>query len=122
MRTLDAPADDITFRVVDGIESVCQRVRERIYFVLGEWFLAREAGTPYFYRVLGQDDYGLAERLITDTIRGVTDVTDVQDVSLVVDTVTRHAVYTARVLTIFGTVDMTAEDLPTGGVAFTVAA
>ena len=77
--------------VLTRVHSAAARVKERILFRLGEWFLDAQAGTPF------PDN----ERIVTNAILEVEDVTGVRNVSFEVDA-QRRAYYSAEVLTIFG--------------------
>ena len=107
MRALGATDQDIDFRLVDGIESVSQRVIQRVQYWLGEWFLNTAGGVPYNQDVLGEDlDLALSERAISDQIRGVPDVIAVEDASVAYDAETRALAYSARVRTGYGVLDL----------------
>lgn len=43
-----------TFAVIDGIESVRDRVAQRLHFTRGEWFLDTSSGVPYVEALLGR--------------------------------------------------------------------
>ena len=77
--------------VLTRVHSVAARVRERVLFRLGEWFLDAQAGTPF-------PD---TEQIVTNSILEVDDVTGVRNVEFTVDA-KRQAFYTAEVLTVFG--------------------
>ena len=105
----DEGARDLAFGLIDGLESVRARVKMRLLFWRGTWFTATEDGVPYLQEVFGrQPDERLAARIISDEIRGVTDVTGVRDLTfrLGADRVAR---YSATVDSIYGEVDMTGE-------------
>lgn len=40
--------------MVSGVDEIAQRLRIRLRLFAGEWFLAPDAGVPYFERILGQ--------------------------------------------------------------------
>ena len=54
MRTISTNEDtgDIVFEVVDGAESVRQRVRQRLLFHRGEYYLDTAQGIPYVIDVI----------------------------------------------------------------------
>ncbi len=86
MLTLNAPTTDINFTLVDGLDSVRQRVRQRLLFLFGEWFLQTQSGVPHLQEVLGNpNDLALIRRVITEHIIAVEDVTGVQDVEVSFD-------------------------------------
>ena len=69
---------DLEFAVVDGLQSVVQRVETRLRFFLGTWFMNTQAGVPYIPDVLGRmADVSLAKRVIADAARGVDGVLEV---------------------------------------------
>lgn len=62
----DPASDDIAIpvRLVRGPDAVVQRVRQRFQFFLGEWFLDRRLGIPYYEQVLvKRPDTGLIASL-----------------------------------------------------------
>lgn len=50
----DIAIEDDTVVLVDGVDAIAQDVRARLQFFLGEWFLDRRIGVPYFEKILGQ--------------------------------------------------------------------
>lgn len=74
------------------VEDVSQRLKTRLQFFLGEWFLDTSAGTPYLQTILGQ---GRASKLnhIRTALRAraaeTVGVLSVERVTLQVDTVAR---------------------------------
>ena len=112
MRTLSAsPIDavanpdgptDLENRVVDGIESLRQRIVQRLRFRLGEWQLDTRRGTE---SVLGHDFTAeLAAAVINAAIRdeGRAEVTGIANVTATLDVSTRVMTYRAEVPTIYG--------------------
>ena len=94
---------DITLEIVDGLESVRQRVTQRLRMFRGEYYLDTRQGVPYIDDILKHNyDEALANRVITDTILSVQDVTGVTDISLSFVSATRELTYNANVQTIFG--------------------
>lgn len=94
---------DLDNTVLDGIESVRQRVHQRVRFWSGTWFLDTNAGVPYLRDVLGhQISLPLATSAITRAIRGVPDVTGVSDVESRIEAAERRLYYSATVQTVFG--------------------
>ena len=97
------PSGDITFETVDGLESVRQRVRQRLLFQRGEYYVNELDGVPYVGDVLRyQFEPGLAEAVITEAILAVEDVTGVRDVQITFDSRNRRITYQAEVLSRFG--------------------
>ncbi len=110
METLGSDNNDLQFKVITGIESVVQRVTQRLQFWRGEWFLDGAQGIPYLADVLGhQADIGLAQQAITAQIRTVPDVIDVLDVEVGIDQATRTLKYSARIVTIYGDAEIQSE-------------
>ena len=115
MRTLsvsqiEGSVDDLDGTIVTGVESVRQRVVQRIRFRLGSWFLALLRGTPYSPEIFGrQSVLGLATRTITDTILGVEDVTGVSGIESTLNADARIMSYSATVSTIYGPFTMDTE-------------
>ena len=112
MRTLgvEEPGHDIDLSVVDRLESVRQRVRQRLLLWRGTWFADVQAGVPYIEDVFGrQQDAGLAQRTITDILRTVEDVTDVREVLAALDETTRRFRYQAVLDTPFGALEVDEE-------------
>lgn len=109
MRTFDAYNGDISFRVVDGLDSVMQRVAQRLRFRLGEWFLRTDKGTDYapILGSYGIDD--LAVYAFTQEAASVEGVERVSDVKYFIENETRVFRYTAVVTTAFGSDIVTVE-------------
>lgn len=82
-------------RVVKEKESVITRIRERLWFRVGEWFLDADAGVPPL----------AAESVITSAILSVDDVTGVRNATFQVDS-NRSAFYSAHVDTVYGTIEL----------------
>ena len=91
--------------IVDGLESVRQRIIQRLLFWRGEWFLDTNAGVPYREAIFRNfRSAGLAGAVIGEQIERVEDVTGTADVEVTIDPDTRSARYdTNSVSTIFGT-------------------
>lgn len=99
----DDPTADLDGVLADGIESVRQRVRQRIQFLAGEWVFDANAGIPYLPQVLGNpQSLGLAQQTIVDGVRTVPDVVSVQGADLRRDNDTRVLHVTLDILTIYG--------------------
>ena len=103
MRTFSAPARDINFQIVDELDSVMQRVAQRLQFRLGEWFLRRDRGTNY-EPILGEIGVNvLGIQAFTAEAASVEDVLDVTDVSYRLNNETRILSYEANIHTPYGT-------------------
>lgn len=95
------PTGDL--EVVDGLESVRQRVVERLRFWIGQWFLDVRGGVPYRPEIFQRPtSAGLAAAVVTDQIRSVEDVTGVHSVVASIDPLSRRMTYTATVATRYG--------------------
>lgn len=102
MLTLSVSNGDLNFRVADGLESVIQRVLQRLRFFRGSWFLNALAGVPHLSDVFGhQFDPTLAERTLTDAILSVDDVESVRDLEFLTGveaTETLESIYPHRII------------------------
>ena len=100
--TLSATDGDIDFKVADGLESVRQRVHQRLLFQRGEYYIDIRKGLPYVTDILRHHfDHSLAERVIIDNILEVEGVTEVKEPSLVFDRVLRKLTFSATIETIY---------------------
>ena len=111
MRTLGIGSDgDLDFSIVDGAESVRQRVVQHLRYWLATWYLNRLGGIPYLPDVVGSlSTPEIAKRIITDAILSVTDVTGVSNVQVLYERDIRELSYSAEVATIYG--DVMIEDV-----------
>ena len=76
---------DLDWTVTDGLESVEQRVEQRLRFFQRTWFLALQEGVPYLEDVLiRQADAGLAERALADAAADVSGVEEVISVNVTI--------------------------------------
>ena len=101
VNNVDGPTD-LENRVVDGIDSLSQRIRQRLRFRLGEWQLDTRRGTE---SVIGHDFTAeLAAAVINTAIRdeGRAEVTGIANVTATLDVSTRVMTYRAEVPTIYG--------------------
>ena len=104
-QTEDSPTD-LDNQVVDGIESLRQRLDQRLKFMLGEWDLDRRRGTE---SVLGHEyTPDLAASVLTAAIRdeGGDEVTGV-DAEIDYSRTTRIWYYSAQVASIYGPMTIT---------------
>ena len=93
---------DLDGTVVDDLESLRQRVDQRLRFPLSTWALDLSLGTP---SVLGhQVTDALAVRVIVDAVReeGGDEVLDVVDVVVNLNHDTRVLRYSMRVVSVYG--------------------
>lgn len=69
---------------------VTQKLRQRLRFFLGEWFIDTRLGVPYFQRVFVENpDLALLATLYRDIVIGTTGVASVRDLVLDFDKKTR---------------------------------
>lgn len=101
----DSEIQDIAFEIVDGLESVRQRVILRLQFWFKSWFLDQRKGVPYREDILGHAfDESLARSVLIAQMLDVADVTAVRELELSVNGVTRVLSISATVDTIYGPV------------------
>ena len=109
MKTLGMKDSDFDFSVQDELQSVVQRVIQRLRFWRGDWFIDSGQGVPYIIDVFGHNvNRELAKQAITSQIRSVPDVVEVSDVEVTIDPRTRTLRYAAKITTLYGstTVDI----------------
>ena len=116
MRTLDvtdpnldtgAPSE-LTGKIATGLDSLRQRVRQRLLFWAGTWFLDTSAGVPYTQNILGASgNVPLITQMITDQILDVSGVQAVRNVRVSYDGDARHYTYSATVTGSDGTTELT---------------
>lgn len=51
---LELTADGSDLLLVDGVDAIAQDLTTRLRTFLGEWFLDKRVGMPYFQQILGQ--------------------------------------------------------------------
>ena len=102
MITLGVTSGDLDGSIADGLDSLRQRIKQRLLFAEGEWSLNPEDGTPSLLGFRGAAR--VAAAVITDAIidEGGDEVIDVTDVTIRQDGETRTLNYSADVLTVFG--------------------
>ena len=107
MRTLGATNGDIDFTVVDGLESLRQRVEQGLRFHKAEWFLNTNLGVPYFADVLGYPlDLDVVRQVISAHILRHEEVTAVTVEDVRFNAATRRLTFRARVSSIYGDLTM----------------
>ena len=99
MRTLGTRDGDLDFTVVDGLESVKQRIVQRLLFWRGEWFLDTSKGIPYLPRALVRRGSSplLLRQVITDAIEEVDGVVAVRDIEVTYQAAERRILYVADI-------------------------
>lgn len=72
---------DMTFKVIEGKESVRQRVIQAIRMHLGEWFLTAQRGIPYNSILRSRIPTNIVGKIVPDRVRrqvdGVRDITSI---------------------------------------------
>lgn len=103
--TLDATGNLV---FVTGADAVAQRVRSRLQFFRGEWFLDTRQGVPYFEDILVKNPRReLVVSLLREAILETPGVASITTFSLSIDNATRSASVTFKALTTDGdTVDV----------------
>lgn len=95
MKTLafNATGDlDFPIRLADGTEAVLQKIRARLRFFLGEWFLDRRLGVPYYTKILVKNpNLALVSSIFRRVIRGTPGVHSVKYVRVRLDNKARIA-------------------------------
>ena len=116
-RTLSVTLDettgfpDLDGTVVDGLESLKQRVVQAIKFVFGTWFLNSERGLRYDLVRGHQTTLEIAAQTISDAIReeGGSEILNIETPVVTLDRSTRRMRYHAQVQTIYGAMPLSAE-------------
>ena len=111
MRTISVTADaagipDLDDRIVDDLESLRQRIVQRLQFSRGTWALDISQGTV---SVLGHDlTTSLAQAVLVDAIRdeGGFEVIGVPESAVRLERETRVLRFAARVRTIYGPMEL----------------
>lgn len=77
---------------IESTESVCQAVRIRLLWFLGEWRLGSDLGFPYYEQVLVKNPKEVKiKHLLREKIMEVKEVTEVKEIEYKVDEKTRTA-------------------------------
>ena len=94
---------DIDLTAVDGLESVRQRIHQRLLMQRGEYYLDTRAGVPYVSDILRYNyDENLARRVIEEAILSVQDVDTVYNIQIDFNSSTRRLTFSCNVRTDFG--------------------
>lgn len=100
-----------TLVLVEGIEAIKQNIQIRCQFILGEWFLNRLEGIPFFEDVLGTKNRELVVRgVFRRAIETTQGVKRIVSLDLSINGTTRVATVTASIQADTGHVfDVTAQ-------------
>jgi hypothetical protein len=86
---LDQDTHDLAFdqagnlMMATGSEAIGQHVRQRLMVFEGEWFLDREAGTPWLQQIMGKPySPALAEAVVKAQIMGTPGVREITSFSV----------------------------------------
>jgi len=72
----------IPFRLVRGADAIAQRIRTRLLFFSGEWFLDKRLGIPYFDQILVKNPrLPVVNEIFRKAVKGVPGVASVSNVS-----------------------------------------
>ena len=114
MRTLPIEDGDIrtdslgNLKIVDKLESVENRIIVRLNWLQGEWFLDLVGGVPYVNSIfIRPATTAIISEILSSRIRSVTDVIDVENVNVELNSVSRKMSYSAIVRTNFGNTRLT---------------
>lgn len=100
----DIAIENDTIVLVDGLDAIAQDVRARLQFFLGEWFLDRRVGMPYFEKVLGQKPrLSVVKALFRKAILTTPGVQAVNDLTVAYDGTSRRMDVAFRATTTEGT-------------------
>ena len=101
------PIPDLTGRIIDGIESLQQRIRNRLHLRRGDWFLDPNAGIPYGTLLQHSGNLRLLEQAIVAALRELPEVTGVINITIEHLPATRTAEFSATVQSIYGDMNVT---------------
>lgn len=113
---LDADTGDLdlssgTVRLVDGADEIAQKIRIRLRFFLGEWFLDTRLGVPWFQKVLGKKrKKAIVDVYIKRVVLTTPGVQSIDSFSMTFDGVTRKLSVSFTCVTTAGEV-LTFDDL-----------
>lgn len=83
---------------LDGAEAAAQILQCKFLLVLGEWFLDRRVGVPYFTRILTKNpDIGDIRRIFISVIRSEPTITEISELTLDFDRSARTLAFTLSV-------------------------
>ena len=100
----DIAIEDDTIVLVDGLEAIAQDVQCRLQTFLGEWFLDKRIGVPYFEKILGQKPrLSVIKAIFRQAILLTPGVLGINDLSVAYDGTSRRMDVTFRANTTEGT-------------------
>lgn len=77
--------------IVDGVEAIAQDCETRLNHFLGEWFLDRRLGIPYYEKILGQKPrLGVVKSILRKAILSTPGLISIANFILDYDGITRN--------------------------------
>lgn len=109
--TWDLVIENGDFVFVSGSEAVAQRCKYKLQLFKGEWFLDKDAGTPWIQELLGQKlDITLARSIFYNLLIKVDGVASIEQLEVEINSSTRAGKIVYTLTTVFGdTIDETVE-------------
>ena len=108
--THDLAVGPFDLALTDGLDAIAQRLRIRLRFFLGEWFLNIEAGLPFYQEILAKGTTrSRVEALLKSEILGTPGVTGLESFALSYDGFSRTATVTFSAKTTAGTLTINQE-------------
>ena len=96
--------------LLDGSEAIAQHLRVRLQFFLGEWFLDRRIGVPYYQKLLGQKpNTTTVKALMRQVIAATPGIETINDLTVDYDGATRVLSISFRSETSEGPLDFSEE-------------
>lgn len=106
--------------IVEDLDAIAQRLRTRLQMFRGTWFLNKNAGVPYYKEILGKKgakDPSRINAVLVEAILGTPGIFSFSGPIIYdFDNATRLLKFTFRVLTIFGNLDFSSDQLTQGGI------
>lgn len=109
VRRLD-DGHDMTFGrgfgcIAEDAEAVAQRVKTRLYLLLGEWFLDTSDGMPYLQAIMVRPaDVPFVEAVVKQRILGTEGISTLTDFQMIYSSLTRRIDISCTVTTVYGSV------------------
>jgi hypothetical protein len=101
--THDLDLSTLDLQFVDGLDYIAQKLKIRLWFLLGEWFLDTTEGVPYFEEILVKTpDISKIETILKSTILETDGVTEMLIFNTTFDRALRKFTVTFTVNTIYG--------------------